>query len=52
MTEQTQLAYEWEQLSLPELQAKFAEVTGETTRCPNRIYAERADMRSRMASLA
>lgn len=34
-------------MKVNELQAKFAEVTGETTRSPNKTYAERGDMRSR-----
>jgi hypothetical protein len=37
-----------EKLRLPELQSRFAEVVGEATRSPNRNYAERADMRSRL----
>jgi hypothetical protein len=37
-----------EKLRLPELQVRFAEIVGESTRSPNRNYAERADMRSRL----
>lgn len=37
MTIQTQLGA-IAQLRLPDLQAKFAEVVGETTRCPNKTY--------------
>ena len=43
---------ELERLRLPELQARFREVVGETSRSPNRNYAERGDMRSRLAPSA
>lgn len=34
-------------LGLPALWERFKEATGETTKSPNKNYAERADMRSR-----
>lgn len=36
-----------EALPLPKLWERFKEATGESTKSPNKNYAERADMRSR-----
>jgi hypothetical protein len=35
-------------LGLPALWERFKEATGQTTKSPNKNYAERADMRSRL----
>lgn len=39
-------------LGLPALWERFKEATGETTKSPNKNYAERGDMRSRLAPSA